>query len=132
MMAFDATRNALLMVVGSVGDVSSSASQLWQWDGSSWTNIGIAPLVDHPPLLLGLGPSNLLMADLGSAVPHNYKWDGDAWLTFGGASPTGRFGAAIGFDGSRQQAVIFGGLSKSGSTLNDSWTWSGTGWIKAP
>jgi hypothetical protein len=42
--------------------------------------------------------------------------------------PSARSNAAMAFDSTSGQAVMFGGTSASGSTLADTWTWNGSSW----
>jgi hypothetical protein len=58
----------------------------------------------------------------------------DGWTqVFPISSPSSRIGAAIAFDGTAGNIVLFGGCSQTGSTctfLNDTWTWDGTNWAQ--
>src|SRR5581483_9219955 len=45
------------------------------------------------------------------------------------SAPTGRYGNAMAYDETRQQAVLFGGYDGSGFD-NDTWTWNGSTWTQ--
>ena len=116
--------SALLMMVG---DLPTSASQLWQWSGSAWTIVGDGPRVDAPAPLVSLGASSLLLADVGGQPPATHRWDGTTWSVIAGTTPTRRFVPAIGYDAGRRQVVMFGGIDVANRALGDTWVWTSAG-----
>ena len=45
-------------------------------------------------------------------------------------SPSARSGAAMAYDASTGQLVLFGGSTSSSSLVNDTWTWNGATWTQ--
>ncbi|MBV8445543.1 MAG: hypothetical protein JOZ92_06470 [Candidatus Dormibacteraeota bacterium] len=45
-------------------------------------------------------------------------------------SPSPRFGAAMTYDEANGAVVLFGGMTPQGQQLDDTWTWSGSGWVQ--
>jgi len=67
----------------------------------------------------------------GSATPgypdDTWEWDGTAWTDVTPAiSPPGRANAALAYDASREQVVLFGGSNET--DLADTWVWNGSEW----
>src|SRR5271167_3258455 len=69
--------------------------------------------------LSGIAPA----ANAANAVP--------TWTQLSPAtSPPARYLASMAYDPATSQLVLFGGLSLSEGSLNDTWTWNGTTWAK--
>lgn len=67
-----------------------------------------------------------------SDVAHTWLWDGAAMRLRVGDMPFSiRRGAALAFDSSRQQAVLFGGNDNGNPETSDTFLWSGTDWRTA-
>ncbi|MHB8436392.1 MAG: kelch repeat-containing protein [Acidimicrobiales bacterium] len=76
----------------------------------------------------------------GVELNDTWTWDGTNWTqvddsphpgctTSCASSPPARFGAALTYDSTSKQLVLFGG-QQFGWGLNDTWTWSGTAWTQ--
>ncbi|HEV7466637.1 MAG TPA: hypothetical protein VGP96_10055 [Candidatus Dormibacteraeota bacterium] len=137
-LAYDPAARGLVLVTAmptasACGGVAATAA-VWTWDGSGWTE-------RHPGTELSakrVVDGQLSGAAEGVVVPGSPTWswqDGD-WHD-AGPDPDGpgtRFGAAVAYDARRGEAVLFGGCcivgGRSGSVYDDSWTWSGRGWVR--
>jgi cysteine-rich repeat protein len=64
--------------------------------------------------------------DLGLS-DETWRWDGAAWATSVGG-PSGRFGAALGYDSTHARVVLFGGGSDITASSGDTWLWDGASW----
>ena len=62
----------------------------------------------------------------GAQVTPALTWSSQSPAT----SPSVRFGAAMAYDPSSGQVVLFGGQGSKNNTLNDTWTWNGTTWTQ--
>jgi hypothetical protein len=114
-------------------------NEMWQWDGTKWTQLSIAT----PParashamaydsgrgvtVLFGGGASDARLND-------TWEWDGSRWAQRAPpVAPPSRSGHSMAFDSARQVTVLFGGSGacQTGNgvcTLNDTWTWDGSIW----
>jgi hypothetical protein len=114
------------------------------------------PPIDPPPsaaFSLAYDPANdavVLFGGCGQECPSNETWiyapcggatipmddcsqvlaGTMAWLNLSGPAPPARTNAAMGYDFSKHELVLFGGVNANGTVLNDTWTltWpTGTG-----
>ncbi len=127
-MVYDPGRQALLMLIG---DATSRASDLWQWDGSVWTIVTSPPSADPPNGVALLATNDILILD-GSAAAGatiaTWRWNGSTWTNLGITGPPKRFATHMAYDASRNQVVMFGGMTASGGALGDTWVWDGASW----
>jgi GH35 family endo-1,4-beta-xylanase len=117
-----------LLVAGMI-DVAAPAKAV---AASSWTNSATG----GPPGQSGAAmawdaatSSDVLLSTDGTT----WTWNGTAWTQLSPAhSPGARIGAAMAYDVTRAQVVLFGG--EQGTTaLQDTWTWDGADWThRAP
>lgn len=71
----------------------------------------------------------LVVGIVGSA-PTAVAAVGDLWTQLAPTtSPTARSGAAIAYDASTNQTILFGG-NANGTAENDTWSWNGTNWTE--
>jgi hypothetical protein len=106
--------------------------ETWTWDGSVWSNLGIA----GPPgrivtSLTSLGGALVLFG--GSAKPDylgdTWLFQKNAWTQVSVQGPSARTGAAMATLGN--QVVLFGGASMNSATAqSDTWTWDGATWTQ--
>jgi hypothetical protein len=122
-MAYGLTRQALLMLVGSF---SSGPSAVWQWNGSAWTSVGSGPTAAMPVPLAASGADEITMLLSGGST---VRWRSDVLTTVASSGPSAIDGASLAFDRSRDQLVLFGGLTSQG-TLSDTWIWDGSAWTR--
>jgi hypothetical protein len=132
-MAFDDSRARGVLFGGrNAGDMSDT----WEWNGNAWSQSSTAI---HPParydhamaydplrhvvlLFGGFGTS-----PVGAYLSDLWQWDGQVWQQRTGVGPTGRDGAALAFDPSRGEMLLFGGANAT-QFLDETWTWNGTSW----
>jgi hypothetical protein len=133
-MIYDAARQRVLLFGG---DDGAFRKDIWEWDGSAWTDAtssGASPTPRQQPgwvydvsraraVLFGGGE-----ADGANPKQDTWEWDGvaRAWTerTVSGAKPEARLGHAFAYDPVRKVAVLFGGSMGSGYK-SDTWEWNG-------
>jgi hypothetical protein len=137
-LAYDPAARGLVLVTAlptasACGGVAATAA-VWSWDGDGWTE-------RHPGTELAakrVVDGQLSGSPGGVVVPgyHTWSWQDGDWYDAGPdpEGPGARFGAAVAYDARRGQALLFGGCcivgGRSGSVYDDSWTWSGRGWLR--
>jgi hypothetical protein len=130
-LVFLATRHTL---VGLVGDaLAGPGTQLWEWGGTSWSNLGSGPAINSGGPLVATGANALVAFDGdGSGVGKTYRWNGTTWSQIPGSGPPGpRFAPAMAYDENRQVVVLFGGWTGT-AYLADTWEFDGTQWRHIP
>ncbi|MEM7201309.1 MAG: hypothetical protein AAF628_13640 [Planctomycetota bacterium] len=121
--------------------------ETWEFDGTTW--IQRMPAT-QPPRRLGetdaavaVSPSTgrILLYGGSSAttfqsILETWEWDGNDWsiaeagLAPGVTSPNAVRSFSITEDYARNRVVLFGGLSATGATLDETWEWDGASWIQ--
>ena len=128
-MAYDALRSRTVLFGGSAG--STKLADLWEWNGTAWTNATLPAnswgpegrsghAMDYDPrneriLITGGDTANGCASD-------TWSWSGTEWLLHipTGTSPAARSGAAMWVDRTTNQVLLFGGAC--GTTYyNDLW-----------
>jgi hypothetical protein len=127
---------------GGIG-TGSYSDALWDWSGTSWVKRVVSP-TPGGRLSVGLAYD----ANSGRLITFGGSLDvggigADTW-TFGPiapsigweqrspiTSPAARSGAAIAYDGSNGQLVMFGGTASNDTVLSDTWIWNGRNWTNA-
>ena len=140
-MAYDPDTGQLVLF-GGYGS-SGVLNDTWSWDGTTWTQQSPAtspPAEFYSAMTFDPSTSQLVLfgglryGSNGELVSDTWTWDGTTWtqLTPASAPPALRLGAAMTFDPSSGQLVVFGGTTEEGSSpfLNDTWTWDGTEWTQ--
>lgn len=126
-LTFDANRGVVL----AFGD---SDDQLWQWDGSTWSQLpaAVRPAARNYPamtydrrrgraVLFGGESVGLLRNDM-------WEWDGTRWfLRTPSPAPMPRYGATMCYDEARGVSVLYGGRDAT-SSFRDTWLWDGVSW----
>jgi hypothetical protein len=127
-LVFEPTRQKLL---GLFGDAfgTAAATQLWQWNGTTWGSLGAGPAISPGGPLVVTGANALLAFEgEGTGAGRTFSWNGAAWgqtATTGPSAP--RFGSAMAYDAHRNRVVLFGGFTGA-SYLSDTWEWDGGQW----
>jgi len=92
------------------------------------------PPTTAPPTGSGTGspPGSGLLGSM-SVLGDTWLWTNNGWVTATVKGPSARSGAAMAYDASANDAVLFGGESTpagsaSPSLLGDTWAWNGTSW----
>ena len=144
---YDASRQRVVVFGG--GNLSTEINDTWElsWNGTtySWSN----PLVNgnatgpsarqfpgmaYDPIhaqtiLMGGMPTNI------TQLADTWTWNGSTWANVTPAVvtfPSARSNFAMSYDSGRGRAVVFGGNSAQGGSLNDTWEWNGFAWTQGP
>ncbi len=138
-MTFDAARGVTLLHGGAIANsCGNQTSEVWTWDGSTWTNHAVAAPQNRQDHVMAYDPfRQRVVAFSGStgcgfAPNDTWEWDGDAWSQIGVGGPASRFVSAAAFLPSRGSLVIFGGFAAPGVTVGDLWEWDGATWMPVP
>lgn len=140
-MFYHPGRRTILMYGGIHAGMSHATSELWEWDGTNWTQIFSAT---NPPGRFLHGQAfdesrNVFVIFGGrSAIVSGivfyddlWEWDGTDWHQKfpppGDPSPGIRFDHTMAYDSSRKVVVMAGG-NNFGADLNDVWDWDGMSW----
>ena len=139
-MTYDPTRGRVVLFGGEAGGSGTinGLSDLWEWDGTDWTEITAASgpnaragvLTGYMPklgVLFGFGldaapPANPFATDL-------WSWDGTSWTQrqTDAPLPLRAFPSTM-VPLPRAHAVVFGGFTLNNSAYDDTWEWDGTSW----
>jgi hypothetical protein len=140
-----ATLNGKAVLFGGCGAPDCLASaplgDTWTWDGTNWTqNISEGDSGPRARYSASMATFGNIVVLFGGSVPSSsdggtlvslddmWTWDGAVWMRQSIQTPNGRNSASMAT--LADVVVLFGGFGNSGSFLNDTWTWNGTGnWI---
>jgi cysteine-rich repeat protein len=138
-MAYDTKRSRIVLVGGctngAIGPCSTSADDVWEWDGASWVDrtpakrpvgraaAGGAYDSARGELVMFAGAAKSVFADTSS-------WNGVAWSGRDSVAPTARSIDAMAYDAERGVTVAYGGFQMFG-WLDETWLWSGNAWLQA-
>lgn len=135
--AYDPVRSYCVMFGG--WSASGLRSDTWAWDGTAWTRFNppnspsarwlVAAEYDH-----NLGGVVLFGGSDGAGTHHGdtWMWNGADWVPVATASvqaPSPRQSAAMAFDDTRGEMVLYGGSDATGS-LGETWVFDGTDWVQ--
>lgn len=141
-MAFDPTTQQLVLA-GGLGQASAYLSDTWTFDGSQWTQgclggpICVGPVTGASMAYDDTTGQLLLVGGItyevngGFMSGGTWAWDGSSWGALDApaySSGLARRDASMAYDAGTGQLVLFGGVSASGTLLNDTWTWDGATW----
>jgi len=111
-------------------------------EAGSYNWIELRPAKSPPPTRLGAmayDPATqqlILFGGEQSEADGNYvysnstwSWNGSTWTELSpSASPSAREGAAMAYDASTKELLLFGGYNPDDNELNDTWEWTGKDW----
>ena len=137
-MYYDPATNKVLLF-GGISNSFTPLNDTWVWDGTNWTQL--FPTTSPPArFLAAMAPDSntgqLLL--FGGTTNDNFNlndtwvWDGtlNTWIElFPAHSPLARDSAAMVFNPTTSQLILFGGIISS-AFANDTWLWNGTDWIQ--
>lgn len=125
-MAFDESRDRLVLFGGSSNDV-------WEWAGTNWV---VATATTKPAARSDMGLAfdgkQILMfggrTASGQVLGDTWQWSEVGWTQLSPtAGPAARYGAASAFDPLRGRAILMGGRVSTVPSP-ETWEWSRTGW----
>jgi hypothetical protein len=132
-LAFDSVRK--VAVFFGLGD---PAPETWEWDGEAWTQVedtGPQPFFSRFQMVYDRSRQVTILE--GGSVQSGsnqflpvgtWAWDGRTWTQVADVGPPQRFWAALGYDGSRERTVHFGGANIDKTFERDTWEWDGNTW----
>jgi len=142
-MVWDEATQSTLMF-GGLTPGGVFVNDLWQWDGSRWTEFVVGSGVRPAPrgafamaydrvrgrVVVYGGASDPVMG-----VPlfdDTWEWDGNMWEKRDVPGPSARSGSCMAFDEVSSTTILFGGRGDDefGTLLDDTWRWDGSGWTK--
>ncbi len=146
-LVYDDQMGAVLFL-GDTFYSNNQPEQTWIWDGSVWTHLHPA----HEPsnrsnVAIAYDPATKQVvmfggiSSLGKNTPmlsDTWTWDGTDWTQQHPAtSPPARDDAALAYDATTNQLVMFGGGSNKPPigglvppSFNDTWVWTGSNWVQ--
>jgi hypothetical protein len=133
-MLFDSARGHIVAIGGSR---ETSKTELWSWDGKSWTRIS----ADGPPAReLGCAAYDsarkkiVLQGGIGAGdarLSDTWEWDGTAWSQIPDVNLGSRNHHKLAYDAARQRTVCFSGTKDEKTLASDTWEWDGATWKQA-
>ena len=134
-MTYDAQRQRVVAFGGQGPDIDGLTNQLWEWDGSLWTNqtpvYGPQVRRSHAMAYDAARRVHVLFGgntEVAGLVNDTWEYDGTAWRAVGTTNqPSPRENHAMCYDSVRQRVIMFGGSAGSGET----WTFDGLNWTLA-
>jgi hypothetical protein len=129
-MAYDAATSQLLLFDG---------ASTWLWTGSTWSQLSPSnsPSARYGPVIAyDQATSQLILfggEDTGgtSDLGDTWVWTGTTWSQLSPPnSPLARTGAAMAYDSSTNQLLLFGGGNPQSGPLTDTWIWTGSNWVQ--
>lgn len=129
-MTYHAARQRV-MWIGGVGP----AMRLWEWSGSSWTQVSWGGPTMRHSTALAYDPLRQVVVlfggysfSTGGVFSDTWEWNGASWTQlFPSVQPAARGFHAFAYDPSRQRVVLAGGNSTA--AFGDSWEWDGASWV---
>ena len=142
-MAYDTNSGQLVLFGGlnNNGNGTSFLGDTWTWNGTTWTQLSPATSPQarfYATMAYDPGSGQVVLFG-GETVNSNFyvgdtwTWNGTTWTQQNPAtSPPSRGTAAMAYDATSGQLLLFGGDGNGTGFLflNDTWTWSGTTWTQ--
>lgn len=138
-MVYDAASKQVILFLLQTSGGGQVANQMWTWDGSSWHQFRLALIPEVLSVSLAydavrgqvllFGPEAPASSEQnGAQSSATWSWNGSAWQELHpSTSPSPRSGAALAYDGARQQIVLYGGVTAQGLS-SETWAWNGSAW----
>jgi hypothetical protein len=138
-MAYDSNRNVTVLYGGTSGIMNfrSPFNDIWEWNGTNWTQITPANGSPVPPgrcfHAMAYDSVNKVMVILGGSTdwfssPYGdtWTWNGATriWTNVSNGAPPARMDFAMAYDSKRGVTVVFSGNGAGA----DTWEWNGTTW----
>jgi hypothetical protein len=137
-MVYDASRQQVVLYAdGFRQPVGFGDSSTWVWNGSTWTDLGIASPDGRASPAMAYDEANQEIVLFGGsgieAEPHNDTWvfkNGTWKQVHPAVSPAPRREAAMTYDPLTPRVLLFGGESIHAGVFADTWAWDGTNWTQ--
>ncbi|MFH1421592.1 MAG: kelch repeat-containing protein [Planctomycetota bacterium] len=139
-MAYDATRQEIIMFGGSQSQQSPRTNDTWSYNGADWQqeNPGVRPGPRFQHAMAYDSNRNTVVLHGGeTGVPwggtnsETWEWDGSSWRIQTSNGPSTAT-TSFAFDSRRNVSVLFGGWTGDwqGHRVNNTWFWNGTTWTQ--
>jgi hypothetical protein len=139
-MAYDPLTNQSVLFGGYANSAYGpiALGDTWTWNGTTWTHqspVHVPPARSFTQMAFDQQTGQLLMFGgvspaIAADLADTWTWTGSDWHQLDPAvSPSARDSAAVAYDPTTDQVVMFGGRD-GGQTLGDTWTWNGTTWTQ--
>jgi len=135
-MAFDASRNRIVMYGGTIGTDDFILGDTWEWDGTMWVQrsaSGPPARAGHTMVYDGARKRVVMFGGdrAGMVGRDTWEWDGTTWteLNTTGLIP-GRTNHVMAYDPKRNVIVVAGGIDSNGAPVADTWELAGTHWTQ--
>ncbi len=135
-MAYDAVSQQVVLSGGQSGTASSSVVRdVWQWNGTTWTERAASPApAARRETALTYDRDRGRVVLYGGLTDSAYPWRSDTWEWDGrrwtprdpSRSPRVLTGHRLAYDRVRKRTVLFGG--QACPTPRSTWEWDGTDW----
>ncbi|MBI5762066.1 MAG: immunoglobulin domain-containing protein [Planctomycetes bacterium] len=134
-MAFDSTRNRVVMFGGFEPNSSTYKNDTWEWTGINWLQRTATP---SPTARMNFAMTFdsargvcVIYGGTGNAglLTDTWEWNGSTWSNRNASilPPPNKY-HAIAFDSWRGRTFLFGGISTFGDYLSDTRLWDGESW----
>jgi hypothetical protein len=136
-LGYDASRERVVHFGGSRPRIGGFERDTWEWDGNAWervANMGPTARDGYAMTGTGGGPTPAQRAEtllFGGRGPFlngveqifrdTWTWDGQYWRQRQDMGPSVRAFSAMTWDVARSRAVLFGGKTREGVYLGDTW-----------
>ena len=140
-MAFDPSSHQVILVDGGAPNSDPGRSDMWTWDGATWTELHPAHL---PPansdkrvaiVDRDIGAVLIIATDYTSGPPHFviWRWTGSDWnQTDPVGAPSRRFGYGFAYDPDQHQEVLAAGYLSPEQSVGETWLLKHGQWSQAP
>lgn len=138
-LVYDAASQQIILFQTQVQSGGSVANEMWTWNSANWHQLQPPALPEvlgaslaydaaRGQLLLFGGETPDTGGQNGQFTNATWLWNGTTWQEqHPTTSPSPRTGAALAYDGTQQQMVLYGGITLAGVS-SETWTWNGTSW----
>lgn len=134
-LAYDSERERVVQYGGDAIIGGDPRDDIWEWDGVMW-RLRPAPPLPAARQLCAIASDPVrgrvvMFGGQGDTIPldDTWEWDGRTWRQFAGQGPPLRVNAAMAYDGSAREVVLFGGVGAE--VYGDTWRFDGTRWLEA-
>ena len=130
-----------MYVFGGQDGAGARLNDLWQFDGSAWTELTADGAVGSPPgrsraaIAWDVGNGQLVVFggnDGTTTLGDTWTWDTTAgWVVHSPvASPQALQFAQLAHDPVNDYLLLFGGQDSAGTDQSETWSWNGTNWTQ--